>query len=189
MLDAARGYLQLVTGLTEVTMRKARDVAQSLLAGDLDAVVPGKDAAADAARSVGTQVQDLADDIVSQATANRELLIGLIRTEVDRAAGRLGFVREEELAAVRRHVQRLEDQLGEVRSQMAGRGRSSASSRTAAKRSAEEAGEEAGEEEEGARGQPDRGAGRRPGEPSDESTPAATAPATAPAARSDEGTT
>ncbi len=135
MLDAARGYLQLVTGLTEVTMRKARDVAQSLLAGDLDAVVPGKDAAADAARSVGTQVQDLADDIVSQATANRELLIGLIRTEVDRAAGRLGFVREEELAAVRRHVQRLEDQLGEVRSQMAGSG-SSASSRTAAKRSA-----------------------------------------------------
>jgi nucleoid-associated protein YgaU len=46
------------------------------------------------------------------------MLVGLIRTEVDRAAGRLGFVREEELAAVRRHVARLETQLGEVRDRM-----------------------------------------------------------------------
>lgn len=30
---------------------------------------------------------------------------GLVKTEVDRAVGRMGFVREEELAAVRRHVQ------------------------------------------------------------------------------------
>jgi hypothetical protein len=41
-----------------------------------------------------------------------------VRTEVDRAAGRLGFVREEELAAVRRHVSRLETQLAEVRAQI-----------------------------------------------------------------------
>ena len=38
---------------------------------------------------------------------NRDLLTGLVRTEVDRAVGRMGFVREEELAAVRKHVQRL----------------------------------------------------------------------------------
>lgn len=118
MLDAARGYLQLATGLTETTMRKALEVAQSLLAGDLEDVVPSKDAATGAARVVGSQVQDLADDLVAQASANRELLVGLIRTEVDRAAGRLGFVREEELAAVRRHVQRLEAQLDEIRAEM-----------------------------------------------------------------------
>ena len=35
--------------------------------------------------------------------------------EVDRAAGRMGFVREEELAAVRRHVARLEDQVADLR--------------------------------------------------------------------------
>ncbi len=111
MLDAVRGYLQLASGLTEVTLNKAREVAQSLLSGDLAAVVSERDSATDAARTVGAQVQDLADDIVNQATANRELLIGLIRTEIDRAAGRLGFVREEELAALRRQVQRLEEQV------------------------------------------------------------------------------
>ena len=46
------------------------------------------------------------------------MLTGLVRAEVDRAAGRLGFVREEELAAVRRHVSRLETQLAEVRTQI-----------------------------------------------------------------------
>jgi ribonuclease E len=39
------------------------------------------------------------------------LVVGLVRTEVERAVGRVGFVREEELAAVRAHVDRLEDQL------------------------------------------------------------------------------
>ena len=32
----------------------------------------------------------------------------MIRTEVDRAVGRLGFVREDELAALRARVERLE---------------------------------------------------------------------------------
>jgi polyhydroxyalkanoate synthesis regulator phasin len=134
MLDAVRGYLQLASGLTEVTMRKARDVAQSLLSGDIDGVVAGKDAAADAAKAMGSQVQDLADDIVAQATANRELLIGLIRTELDRAAGRMGFVREEELAAVRRTVARLEDQVHALREDLApAAGKRAPAKKTAAK--------------------------------------------------------
>ena len=117
MFDALRGYVQLASGLVEVSVSKARDVAESLLAGGLDQVVPevpGKDTAAGAARAMGSQVQDLADDLVTQATANRELLIGLVRTEVDRTAGRLGFVREEELAAVRRHLSRLETQVTDL---------------------------------------------------------------------------
>lgn len=114
MLDALRGYVELASGLTEVTVRKARKVAQSLLSGELDGVVPTGAGATDAARAMSSQVQDLADDIVAQATANRELLVGLIRTEIDRAAGRLGFVREEELAAVRRHLQRLEEQVKDL---------------------------------------------------------------------------
>lgn len=119
MLDAVRGYLQLASGLTDVTMRKAREAAQALLSGDIEGVVASKDAATDAAKAMGYQVQDLADDIVAQATANRELLVGLIRTEIDRAAGRMGFVREEELAAVRRTVVRLEDQVRALREDVA----------------------------------------------------------------------
>ena len=118
MLDALRGYVSLATGLTEVTVTKAREAAAALLTQGLDIGkvpdVPGKDSAVAAA----SQVQGLADDLLETSKQNREMLIGLIRTEVDRAAGRMGFVREEELAAVRRHVSRLETQLAEVRAQI-----------------------------------------------------------------------
>lgn len=108
MLDAVRGYMQLAIGLTEVSVRKAQEVAASLLSGDVESVKATGDSAKDAARQMSAQVQDLADDIVAQASGNREMLVGLIRSEIDRAAGRLGLVREEELAALRRQVQRLE---------------------------------------------------------------------------------
>ena len=124
MLDALRGYVQLATGLGEVTVAKAREVAAGLLSQgiDLDKVpdVPGKDSAVDAAKVAAGQVQALTDNLLEQSTQNRELMVGLVRTEVDRTAGRLGFVREEELAAVRRHVSRLESQLAEVRAQVMG---------------------------------------------------------------------
>lgn len=120
MLDAVRGYLQMATGLTEITVRKALEMAESMLGADGDASeAPDGDGLAGAAKAAGSQVQDLADDIVSHATADKEALVGLIRGEIDRAAGRLGFVREEELAAVRRHVVRLEGQVVEVRAELA----------------------------------------------------------------------
>jgi hypothetical protein len=60
------------------------------------------------------QVQELADDLVTTSRNNREMLVGMIRAEVDRAVGRMGFVREDELAALRRHVQRLEKQIADL---------------------------------------------------------------------------
>jgi polyhydroxyalkanoate synthesis regulator phasin len=126
VLDALRGYVQLASGLTEVTVSKAREAVAALLTQglDLDNVpdVPGKDSAVDAAKVAATQVQGLADELLETSKQNRELLTGLVRTEVDRAAGRLGFVREEELAAVRRHVSRLESQLLEIRAEVAAAG-------------------------------------------------------------------
>ena len=122
MLDALRGYVQLATGLTEVTVQRAREAAAALLGQglDLDRVpgVPGRDSAVGAATVAASQVQGLADDLLETSKQNREMIAGLVRTEVDRAAGRLGFVREEELAAVRRHVSRLESQLAELRTEV-----------------------------------------------------------------------
>jgi polyhydroxyalkanoate synthesis regulator phasin len=127
VIDALRGYVQLATGLTEVTVAKARETASAVLAqgaaltGGVSSVatqVPGADQAAGAAKVAASQVQELADDLVETSKQNRELLVGLVRTEVERAAGRMGYVREEELAAVRRHVSRLETQLAEVRAEV-----------------------------------------------------------------------
>jgi len=123
VLEALRGYVQLATGLTEVTVAKAREVVSSLVNQGLEMSgatgVPGAEHAAGAAKAAATQVQGLADELVETAHQNRELLVGLVRTEVERAAGRMGYVREEELAAVRKHVSRLEDQLAQVRADVA----------------------------------------------------------------------
>lgn len=107
MLDDLRGYMQMASGLTEVTAAKARELAMSL-------VNQGMSLGTKAPDVVG-QVQELADDLMATSKGNRDLLTGMIRTEVDKAVGRMGFVREDELAALRRHVQRLESDLGEVR--------------------------------------------------------------------------
>jgi polyhydroxyalkanoate synthesis regulator phasin len=104
MFEEMRGYVQLASGLTEVTTARAKELAQSLL-GQGKAVVPP---------DVVGQVQGLADELVETSRTNRELLVGLVRTEVDRAVGRMGFVREDELAALRRHVQRLESELADL---------------------------------------------------------------------------
>lgn len=45
------------------------------------------------------------------AMGNRDVVVELVRNELDQMVGRMGFVREDELAALRRHVERLEEQL------------------------------------------------------------------------------
>lgn len=100
MLDGLRGYLQLASGVTEVTASKARDAAMSLVNQGLQ--LTGK------TPDVVGSVQDIADDLMTTSKQNREMLLSMIRTEVDRAVGRMGFVREDELAALRARIERLE---------------------------------------------------------------------------------
>lgn len=117
MIDALRSYAALAGGLTEATASKARDLAGTIIdqalaltgrAGELS----GVDAKA--------AVDDLAADIVASAQESREALTQLVRAEVDRAVARLGFVREDELAALRRHVERLESQVSGLATAPAG---------------------------------------------------------------------
>lgn len=109
MLEDLRNYVQMATGLTEATTAKAKEVIADLLATGMSIsskAIPNPE--------VMGQVQELADDLVTTSRNNRELLIAIIRSEVDKAVARMGFVREDELAALRRHVQRLEKQLADV---------------------------------------------------------------------------
>jgi polyhydroxyalkanoate synthesis regulator phasin len=110
MVDDLRNYLQMAAGLTEATTSKAKDVVAVLLSQGMSL----SSRAMPAPEMMG-QVQELADNLVTTSKDNREALVGMIRTEVDRAVGRMGFVREDELAALRRHVERLETQLADVR--------------------------------------------------------------------------
>ncbi len=100
MLDVLRGYIQVAGGLGEITVQRARVLAEALVSQSMEFSNASQE-----------QVQTLTDELVESAQTNRDLLTGLVRTEVDRTVGRMGFVREEELAAVRQHLNRLEDQV------------------------------------------------------------------------------
>ncbi len=130
MIDALRSYLQLASGLAEMTAEKAKETATMLVSQGFEVGTKGQEI-------FGQQVQGIADDIVAQSRTNREILLGLIQTEIDRNIGRMGFVREEELAAVRGHLQRLEKQLNAGSSLATGvAGKAASTARTATKAAA-----------------------------------------------------
>jgi hypothetical protein len=113
VLDALRGYLQLASGLTDVTKQRALAAARQLIdqGGEVlgDAVtstVSGR-----VGGNVGRQVTSLAEDLLATSRTNRDLLLGIIRTEIDRAVAAMGLVSADDLEAMARKVERLERQL------------------------------------------------------------------------------
>ena len=113
VLDGLRGYLQLATGLTDVTRERARAAARVLVAqgeAGVDAVVPGP---------VRSQVTALTEDLLATSKANRDLMVHLVRGEVERSVARLGLVSTAELDAERRRADRLERKLRELETQSA----------------------------------------------------------------------
>jgi polyhydroxyalkanoate synthesis regulator phasin len=106
VMDALRGYVQLASGLTEVTKQRAQQAAKALLQQTkADSLTSG----------ITTRVSDLADEIVATSKSNRALLQAIITNEVEGAVSRLGFVRSEEVAALARRVESLEKDLAAAR--------------------------------------------------------------------------
>lgn len=136
VLDGLRGYIQLANGLTEVTRDRARTAARSLLAqgeARVDAVVPS---------TVRTQVGALTEDLLATSRTNRDLLLGLVRAEVERSVARLGLVAAAELEHAGHLVEDLEGRVADLerrlreQSSAAGRpGAGSAATKSTAKRS------------------------------------------------------
>ena len=86
MFEGLRSYLQLASGLTEVSRQRAMAVARSLISqsgAGVEQVLPNQ---------VLDQVATLADDLVATSRANRDLLLTLVRTEVERSVSLLGLV-------------------------------------------------------------------------------------------------
>ena len=114
MLDALRGYLQLANGLTDVTRQRALSAARQLIdqggevLGDaVSSTMSGKGVGGGVTR----QVSSLAEDLLATSRTNRDLLLGIVRTEIDRAVAAMGLVNAEDLEAMARKVERLERQL------------------------------------------------------------------------------
>jgi polyhydroxyalkanoate synthesis regulator phasin len=119
VLDAVRGYLHAASGLTELTRKRAQELAQSLIASGSAGLGGG---------AVVGQVSAVADELLSTARSNRAAVREMVRGEVEVAIGRLGLVPATELATAHQQIAALEAAVAELRQ---------ASPRTAAKPDAE----------------------------------------------------
>jgi len=129
--ESFRGYVQLASGLGELTRARAMEAAQGLMSMPGVSVATGKFA---------VQVGALAEELLAAATTNREHLTALVRGEVDAAVTRLGLVPAEKLEEARAEAARLRAEVAALRSasarSSAGTVKKTAAKKTAAKKTA-----------------------------------------------------
>lgn len=111
MRDALRTCLQIAGGLTEATRRRAVGAARELLD---QAGIDVEEVQRSIGRRIPTEVQTLADELMTAGRANRDLLVGLIREEIDKAMTRVSRLADDVtrvgvvLEALERRIRNLE---------------------------------------------------------------------------------
>jgi hypothetical protein len=110
VMDALRGYLQLANGLTDVTRQRALAAAKALAASGTEVLTD----ASSVPSNVSRQVQSLADDLLATSRSNRDLLVGLVRSEVERTVGVLGLASGDDMESVAVHVRRIERRVDDI---------------------------------------------------------------------------
>ena len=105
--ESVRGYVQLASGLGELTRARATEAAQGLLSLPGVGIATGK---------VAGQVGALAEELLAAATTNREHLTAMVRSEVNAAVTRLGLVPAEQLEESRAEAARLRAEVAQLRS-------------------------------------------------------------------------
>jgi hypothetical protein len=83
VFESVRGYVELASGLTELTRARALEAAQGLLSLPASGIATGG--------KVASQAGALADELMVAAAANRSNLKALVRSEVDVAITHLGL--------------------------------------------------------------------------------------------------
>jgi hypothetical protein len=131
-MDAVRSYVQLASGLTQVTRQKAMEAARALLAA-----TPASDvttAASVGAQALSGQVSALADELMATGRQNRAQLRELVRAEIEAVLSRWGLSADAELEAAlavsRARVVELEGRLARLE---AGRSKSASTTKSAKK--------------------------------------------------------
>src|SRR5688500_14255672 len=97
MTDAWQSYLEMAMGLTKTSKKKAEKAVKELV---------GK------GNAKAGELQNMAESLVAAGLANRESLTKLVESELERALGRVGLAKAEELTELRRRVADLEAKLG-----------------------------------------------------------------------------
>jgi polyhydroxyalkanoate synthesis regulator phasin len=108
VIDGLKAYVQLASGLTDVTRERALAAARTLVAqgeAGVGAVLPD---------TMRMQVVSVTDDLIATSKANRDLLVGLVRAEVERTVSRMGLVSAAELTAATRRAEALDDRVHEL---------------------------------------------------------------------------
>ncbi|MEJ7725985.1 MAG: hypothetical protein WKH47_03080, partial [Actinomycetes bacterium] len=80
-----------------------------------------------------TQVRALADELGTTARANRDLLVGLVRMETERAVAAIGVASTDDVAAIRRRLDGLERRVGDLATAARGTGTNAPASAPATK--------------------------------------------------------
>lgn len=96
MRDALKNYLALASGLTEVGRQRAVAAAKALVAQG---------------EATAEQVQSLADDLVDTSKNNREMVVALVRNEVEKALSRLGVATADTVQELTQRLHSLETSL------------------------------------------------------------------------------
>ena len=108
VFEAVRGYVELASGLTELTRARALEAAQGLLSLPMAGIATGS--------KVAGQAGALADELMAAAAANRSNLTALVRSEVDVAVTRLGLVPAQKLHDAQAESARLRAEVARLRS-------------------------------------------------------------------------
>ena len=110
--ESVRSYVQLASGLGEMTKAKAMEAAQGLLA------LPG----ADEVTRRAVQASTLADQLLEAARANRANLLTLVQGEVETALKKADVARVADVDAARAALTVVTKELAELRAMLAATG-------------------------------------------------------------------
>ena len=106
--ESVRAYLQLASGLSDLTRARAMEAAQGLLTLPVSSMATGT--------KMASQASALADELLAATVANRANLTALVRSEVDAAISRLGLVPVQQLEDAQAETAKLRKEVATLRS-------------------------------------------------------------------------
>jgi hypothetical protein len=113
--ESVRGYVELATGLGDLTRARAKEAAHGLRTLPAAGLATGSKVVVHAG-AVAAEAGALADEVLSVAAANRSDLRALVRSEVEIAVTRLGLVPAQKLAEAQVEAASLRAEVARLRS-------------------------------------------------------------------------